>query len=444
MKISSVKVNSRKKVLLGISALAIATASIFLLNNTKKEYHVAPPLQGVDVEFVEFTYEPEIGAYYVDNCFGHEVEINAHSLVDANGKEVKEPVKLLFRAFNNAKDIFLSGIPMGSKYGQLQSAGMFELKTETKDVFIANSGDVKVKVASMVKNPSEFKSYVFNDGTGWEEIERFETVDNTTRTQVLVELDTLFERGKRELDEKQRRKKRTEKYFQLDFRHNDLGGEFVGMNLDNRLWEYVKVRGQENPFKRKYQRMLWSNVRLSNNNDGTFTIKLIRSTLGENPKQDEVTFTARPVLDEDNSEQDLENLERAIAEMDEYFEAIENQQRMWARVAEIQNVFNLNNWGIYNCDKVINDPVLAQFDVSISVPNTMVNDGEVYAVCDSLNTVITYNSWELSGLYMDYDKTMDLIAVNSKGQAYQKTITWPVNRSVRLDQKIEDFNNIIL
>ena len=49
---------------------------------------------------------------------------------------------------------------------------------------------------------------------------------------------------------------------------------------------------------------------------------LFRSTLGENPKQDEVTFTARPVLDEDNSEQDLENLERAIAEMDEYFEAI--------------------------------------------------------------------------------------------------------------------------
>ena len=74
----------------------------------------------------------------------------------------------------------------------------------------------------------------------------------------------------------------------------------------------------------------------------------------------------------------------------------------------------------------------------------MVNDGKVYAVCDSLNTVITYNSWELYDLYMDYDKTMDLIAVNSKGQAYQKTITWPVNRSVRLDQKIEDFNNIIL
>ena len=69
--------------------------------------------------------------------------------------------------------------------------------------------------------------------------------------QVLVALDTLFERGKRELDEKQRRKKRTEKYFQLDFRHNDLGGEFVGMNLDNRLWEYVKVRGQENPFQEK-------------------------------------------------------------------------------------------------------------------------------------------------------------------------------------------------
>ena len=92
--------------------------------------------------------------------------------------------------------------------------------------------------------------------------------------------------------------------------------------------------------------MLWSNVRLSNNNDGTFTIKLIRSTLGKNPKQDEVTFTARPVLDENNSEQDLENLERSIAEMDEYFEAIKNQQRMWARIEAIQNVFNLNNWGI--------------------------------------------------------------------------------------------------
>ena len=181
-----------------------------LFNKSKKQYSVKPPIENLDVAYQEFTYQPSSGANFVDLCYGHQVNIAPYSLVDQNGNPIDREVSLKFRTFNNAKQIFLSGIPMDSQYGQLQSAGMFELKPAEEGVFIAKDGDVSVNLVSKVSDPSDYNSYLFEEGEGWIEIERFKTEENVLRNESIIELDTLIEIGDRKLRKDKERRKRTE------------------------------------------------------------------------------------------------------------------------------------------------------------------------------------------------------------------------------------------
>ncbi len=59
--------------------------------------------------------------------------IPANAFLDAKGLPVKGEVKLFYKELNSAQAIMLSGIPMDSKGGQLESAAMFEIRATQND-----------------------------------------------------------------------------------------------------------------------------------------------------------------------------------------------------------------------------------------------------------------------------------------------------------------------
>ena len=404
-----------------------------LFNKSKKQYSVKPPIENLDVAYQEFTYQPSTGANFVDLCYGHQVNIAPYSLVDQNGNPIDREVSLKFRTFNNAKQIFLSGIPMDSQYGQLQSAGMFELKPAEEGVFIAKDGDVSVNLVSKVSDPSDYNSYLFEEGEGWIEIERFKTEENVLRNESIIELDTLIKIGDRKLRKDKERRKRTENYFQLDFKANQVDS-FNANNLDNSLWEYVEVNGQDNPFNRKNQRRPWSDVRLSKNSDGTYTIRLLSLMAGKRGGETEITFKARPVTTSDNPEEELAKLDATIQEMDQYFAALEEQRaaleeqrRLWTMQNNIYNTFQLAQWGIFNCDKVFNEPTLASGEVDFRINGDDPLNGTVYILYDSINSVVTASVHSYQSAYdllltQDYDGEIELFVFTGNGEFYKNEL----------------------
>jgi hypothetical protein len=413
-------------VAVSLAAIGLVGLLFSLFNKNKKQYSVKPPIDNLDVVYQEFTYQPSKGANFVDLCFGHQVNIAPYSLVDQNGKPIDHEVSLEFRSFNNAEQIFLSGIPMDSQYGQLQSAGMFELKPAEKGVFIAKDGDVSVNLVSKVSDPTDYNSYLFEEGNGWVEIERFKTEENVLRKESIIELDTLIEIGDRKLRKDKERRKRTENYFQLDFKANQVDG-FNANTLDNSLWEYIEVKGQDNPFNRKNQRRPWSDVRISKNSDGTYNIRLLSQIAGKRGGETEITFKARPVNTSDNPEEELAKLDATIQEMDQYFAALEEQRRLWTLQQNIYNTFRLAQWGIFNCDKVFNEPTLASGEVDFRINGDDPLNGTVYILYDSINTVVTASVHSYQSAYdllltQDYDGELELFVFTRNGELYKNEL----------------------
>lgn len=81
-------------------------------------------------------FQPNFNRYSVDTekpktikvASGTSISIPTNAFLDENGFPVKGKVDLFYKELNSAQAILLSGIPMDSKEGQLQSAAMFEIR----------------------------------------------------------------------------------------------------------------------------------------------------------------------------------------------------------------------------------------------------------------------------------------------------------------------------
>jgi len=107
-----------------------------------------------------------------------QIRIPANSILDANGKEVTEQVKISFREFHTNSEILVSGIPMhydssGTRM-YFESAGMFEIKAQIADkpgseeLAIHQEKPIQVSWTSK-SNDTYFNQYFYNqDKNEWE------------------------------------------------------------------------------------------------------------------------------------------------------------------------------------------------------------------------------------------------------------------------------------
>ena len=119
-------------------------------------------------------------------------------------------------------------------------------------------------------------------------------------------------------------------------------------------------------------------------------------------------------------------LDANIADMNEYFEAIEDQRRYWARQQSLYNKFELKKWGIYNCDRVFNEPAVAREDVDIKFKGSdNINGATLYVLYDSINSVITHSLMDNYygrdvTLYQDYDGQIEMFILANNGDFFSK------------------------
>lgn len=121
----------------------------------KKKKNISPlviaPIPEMDIAFETIQVNPVYGGVYeVPNTQGSKLVVDPLSFVDKNRKPITTNIEIKYREFHDAIDIFLSGIPMEYDAAGMQkhfeTAGMFDIRafTNGKEVFLDSGKVVKV------------------------------------------------------------------------------------------------------------------------------------------------------------------------------------------------------------------------------------------------------------------------------------------------------------
>jgi hypothetical protein len=156
--------------------LSLAIVSILLScqkKNQETKFVLTPPFPGLETKFSEITVDNNLG----DTILlpgGSYLSIPANCFVDTKGKKVDGKIVVMYRQFNDAVDIFLSGIPMSIQSAgyssNLQTTGMFELRAKKESQLLQIAPDKTVDVFINTKNTDvDYNFFKLNDNSGnWE------------------------------------------------------------------------------------------------------------------------------------------------------------------------------------------------------------------------------------------------------------------------------------
>jgi hypothetical protein len=178
---------------ISVSSLLIL-GYIYYLELSAYRNGVKPPV-GESSPFVEKIFSAEKGLVF-HQVTGTHLVIPPDALIDENGDKVRGKVTLKFREYQNAYEIFQSGIPMlfgedRTKY--FSSLGMFELRAfqNGKEVEIKKDASVQVELAAAIAPDADFKMYFLSDDLNWDNGKSFEVVENKRRDIALAELPDI-------------------------------------------------------------------------------------------------------------------------------------------------------------------------------------------------------------------------------------------------------------
>jgi hypothetical protein len=124
-----------------------------------------PIKDGLPFEGVQFNTQEGL-VFHKPN--GTHVEIPANSIVDKNGANIFGEVEFRFREMQNAKDIFLSGIPMQMQTDRsthLQSMGMAELRVfkDNVELYLKEGASLKIDLATKENPDANYDWWVLTD-----------------------------------------------------------------------------------------------------------------------------------------------------------------------------------------------------------------------------------------------------------------------------------------
>lgn len=106
---------------------------------------VNPPLANLQPDFNSYTVDVSMPKT-INTTSGTSIQIPSNAFVDEKGELVKGKVNLLYKELNSAKTIMLSGIPMDSKEGQLESAAMFEIRATQNNTPVFPNPNVPIEI----------------------------------------------------------------------------------------------------------------------------------------------------------------------------------------------------------------------------------------------------------------------------------------------------------
>lgn len=153
------------------------------------EAYIKPPIPELNPGSEKFTVEPN-----KENVFslrsGTTITVPQGIFLDKDGNPVTGPVELQYREFQDAGDIWLTGIPMrydtAGKAQTLETAGMFEMRgfQNGQPVTIKPGANIKVRMASMTMGDDYNSYYLDEQNRNWKYV-------GYDKAEVNVEKQTL-------------------------------------------------------------------------------------------------------------------------------------------------------------------------------------------------------------------------------------------------------------
>ena len=293
---------------------------------------IIPPF-GKSTPFICETFEAEKGIEFHQPTGTH-IVIPANALVDENGNTVTGKVTLKFREFQNAREIFLSGIPMQLKEDRsnyFSSAGMMELRVfkEDKPLQIAKDKKVEVELASAIQPTDDYKLYQFKNDVEWDNGTTFETKKNTRRDEALAALpDRPAAPTNPQID--------TSKFiFELISDYSKMPQLKTWKNIK---WRFIRSEDQLEP--QEALRISWDKISIEplENEENTFTLKFSVKMMG--PKSEIVSnITVDDV--ETETEEDEKEEEKVEEEKVEEEKVEEDEEELFE--VEINGVIYVSN-----------------------------------------------------------------------------------------------------
>ncbi|MEZ5173046.1 MAG: hypothetical protein R2850_05985 [Bacteroidia bacterium] len=291
---------------------------------------------------------------------GTQIIVPEKCFVFEDGKPVNGDIELKFEEFHSAQEILMSGITMhyeesGENY-EFESAGMFQIsgKCGNKDVRIANGKAVQVELASN-QSADDYNLYKINKSTGkWEKISTPVVKENP--------ITQLAEKVK--------------------------PGKFLNLNIDYNIYPQLKsIEGaiwrikneKDNVRFEKYENRGFELVQTKGTNGDLFEIRC-------NTGEERIAIAVEP----DVSENELNEITNSIASANRALQrAQRNNLSLSNQNAQFVRSLQLNDFGVYNCDR----PIIYASKVSIDATfiadnNRDVTDSVSFYLLSGNNTAI--------------------------------------------------------
>ena len=388
---------------------------------------ILPPLEK-GMPFIYKSFDAEKGVVFHQPTGSH-IVIPANSLEDENGKKVKGKVTLKFREFQNAREIFLSGIPM--QFGEdrsdyFSSAGMMELRVtkNNKPLKLSEDKSVAVELASAINPTSNYKLFKLEEDKNWDNGTTFETVKNTRRDDALAALPARPSRPIDPLADS------TDFIFELISDYKRMPHLKIWKNSK---WKFRKSNDELAP--QEALRIGWDQIKIEPLNDGENSFKLDFSMSQKDYNSKIITVTYSMIASPELTGKELAKATKKFEkEMENYaaeFAKIDEEEDRLLLEYGILNSFKLNDFGIFNIDCIKSASILAkvnlQFDFEKGL-NPEINKVMLYLILDEERSVFKFNAFDWDDIPLT-DFKCALVAVLPNGKVayvsqedFQKTI----------------------
>ena len=415
MKTSMQKQTKKRIVFSSLLVVVLSTVAVSYYNYLSRyDEGIIPPLQK-STPFISQSFDAENGIVFHQPTGTH-IVIPKNALVDENGKKVTGKVTLKFREFQNAREIFLSGIPMQvgeDRTGYFSSGGMMELRVfqNKKPLKLRKDKSVHVELASAITPTKEYKLYQLKNNVTWDKGIEFKTTKNDRRDSALLALPARPNRPVDPLSD-------TAKFvFELISDLNRMPHLKIWENVK---WKFVKSKDELLP--QEALRISWDKITIEplNDENNNFKLSFTASLFDYTHKiiKHSYTMIASPVLTAKELAKARKRYEKDLADYKIEFAEIDKEEDRLILEAGVLNIFQMNEFGIFNIDCLTNTSILAKVDLQFDFEkdlNPELNKVMLYVVLEKKRSVIKFNAFDWDEIPLT-DSPCELIAVLPNGK----------------------------
>ena len=349
------------------------------------------------------------------------IYVPKNAFVDKKGKNIKGKVDLIFTEYQTQGEIIASKLPMkfrddkGEQH-DFESGGMFEIRAyqEGKELDLKKGETIRVDLVST--NNGAFNFYDLNQtDLAWNLKDTdCKPIANKILQTLKAEKDSLKNltniKPKKPIE-----LKTDDKLFDIniDFEKYENLTDLNGVMWKITETDEVKKEAVNNRlFKRRYDC-----VRLEPLDNEFLEFKLFFID-----NRDTIAFKGAPVLKGKLLSKQKEKYKDLIASIKKNVLKENKLQDQIQRESELLRSFNVDQLGIYNCDRFMDDPnriaLNADFQYEGADPSTDLSDVNVYLIPSAKKVVIRYTHHYFEHFGINLKENNKLIAVLPNNEVY--------------------------